>query len=88
MYDMQVITFIFAVIFTALTLIQWKCLARAGPWSTIDWKDSLVYSWIKSLEGFFLKRTIGVQTLDHAYSHFLLGIRYVAALFQPIVLIV
>ncbi|WP_277584587.1 histidine kinase dimerization/phospho-acceptor domain-containing protein [Psychrobacillus antarcticus] len=85
-YDMQVYTFIFAVIFTALTLYQWKWL-RTGL-GTIDWKGSLVYSWIKSLEGFFLKRTIGVQTLIMLIVIFFWGFGTLLTLIQPIALIV
>ena len=85
-YDMQVYTFIFAVIFTAFTLYQWKWL-RAGL-GTIDWKGSIVYGWNKSLKGFFLKRTIGVQTVIMLIVIFFWGVGTLLVLMVPVALIV
>lgn len=60
-YDLIILTPIIAIIFTACTLYQWTWL-RAGI-GHVDWKQSLIFSWGRSLEGFFLNRTIAVQTL-------------------------
>lgn len=85
-YDMQVVTLVFAVIFTALTLYQWKwMLAGLG---TIDWKGSLVYSWGKSLEGFFLKQSIGIQTLIMLSVIFFWGFGTMMVFLQPAMIIV
>lgn len=85
-YDMQIITFIFAVIFTAFTLYQWKWM-RAGL-GTVDWKRSFIYSWGRSLEGFFLKKSIGVQTLIMLIVVFFWGAGTLLVLIQPVALIV
>ncbi|WP_342599738.1 histidine kinase dimerization/phospho-acceptor domain-containing protein [Psychrobacillus sp. FSL H8-0483] len=85
-YDMQIITFIFAVVFTGLTLYQWKWM-RAGL-GTVDWKRSLIYSWGKSLEGLFLKRSIGIQTLLMLIVVFFWGAGTLLVLMQPIALII
>ncbi|MEI4769907.1 HAMP domain-containing sensor histidine kinase [Psychrobacillus sp. FJAT-51614] len=60
-YDLIILTPIIAIIFTAFTLYQWTWL-RAGI-GHVEWKQSLIFSWGRSLEGFFLNRTIAVQTL-------------------------
>lgn len=60
-YDLIILTPIIAITFTACTLYQWTWL-RAGI-GHVDWKRSLIFSWGRSLEGFFLNRTIAVQTL-------------------------
>ncbi|ALC88259.1 hypothetical protein AM499_14990 [Bacillus sp. FJAT-22090] len=60
-YDLIILAPIIAIIFTACTLYQWTWL-RAGI-GHVDWKQSLIFSWGRSLEGFFLNRTIAVQTL-------------------------
>lgn len=85
-YDMQIITFIFAVIFTAITLYQWKWM-RAG-FGTVDWKKSLTYSWGQSLQGFFLKQSIGLQTLLMLIVVFFWGVGTLLVLMIPVALIV
>ncbi|SES24435.1 MFS domain-containing histidine kinase [Psychrobacillus sp. OK032] len=85
-YDMQIFTFVFAVIFMAFTLYQWKWM-RAGL-GTIDWKGSLTYSWVKSLEGFFLKQSIGLQTLIMLIVVFFWGVGTLLVLMIPVVIIV
>ncbi len=60
-YDIPIGSFIAAVILTALTLYQLPWLKKS--FNTADWKNSLTVSWINSLEGFFLRRSIGVQTI-------------------------
>ncbi|MFJ8065437.1 histidine kinase dimerization/phospho-acceptor domain-containing protein [Psychrobacillus sp. NPDC096426] len=85
-YDMQIYTFIFAVIFTAFTLYQWKWM-RAG-FGLVDWKGSLIYSWGKSLEGFFLKQSIGLQTLIMLIVVFFWGAGTLLVIMLPVALIV
>lgn len=85
-YDMQIITFIFAVLFTALTLYQWKWF-HAGL-GTVNWKRSLIYSWGKSLEGFFLKQSIGIQTLVMLVVVFFWGFGTLLVFMLPVALIV
>ncbi|TQR14149.1 histidine kinase dimerization/phospho-acceptor domain-containing protein [Psychrobacillus soli] len=85
-YDMQVFTFIFAIIFTAFTLYQWKWM-RAG-FGTVDWKNSLTYSWGRSLQGFFLKQSIGLQTLIMLIVVFFWGVGTLLVLMLPVALIV
>ena len=68
------------------TLYQWKWM-RAGL-GTVDWKDSLTYSWGKSLEGFFLKQSIGLQTLIMLIVVFFWGVGTLLVLMLPMVLIV
>lgn len=85
-FDMQIITFIFAVLFTAVTLYQWKWM-RAGL-GTTDWKGSLIYSWGRSLEGFFLKQSIGLQTLIMLIVVFFWGAGTLLVLMVPMALIV
>lgn len=60
-YDIPIGGFIIAVILTAATLYQIPWLKESL--STADWKNSLTVHGIKSLEGFFLNRSIGVQTI-------------------------
>ncbi|MDF2064888.1 MFS domain-containing histidine kinase [Bacillus sp. Cr_A10] len=60
-YDLIILAPIIAITFTACTLYQWTWL-RAGI-GHVNWKQSLIFSWGRSLEGFFLNRTIAVQTL-------------------------
>ncbi|MEK4484176.1 MFS domain-containing histidine kinase [Psychrobacillus sp. FSL H8-0484] len=85
-YDMQIITFILAVIFTAFTLYQWKWM-RAGL-GKVDWEESLVYRWRKSLEGFFLKQSIGLQTLIMLIVVFFWGAGTLLVFMLPVALIV
>lgn len=85
-YDMQVYTFIFAVLFTSVTLYQWKWM-RAGL-GKVDWKGSLTYSWRKSLEGYFLKKSIGVQTLIMLIVVFFWGAGTLIVLMVPVILVV
>lgn len=85
-YDMQIITFIFAVVFTALTLYQWKWM-RAG-FGPVDWKNTLTYNWIKSLQGFFLKQSIGLQTLIMLIVVFFWGVGTLLVLMLPVALII
>lgn len=85
-YDMQIFTFIFAVIFTAFTLYQWKWM-RAG-FGTVDWKNSLTYSWARSLQGFFLKQSIGLQTLIMLIIVFFWGVGTLLVIMLPVALII
>ncbi|WP_144510487.1 histidine kinase dimerization/phospho-acceptor domain-containing protein [Bacillus sp. FJAT-22090] len=85
-YDIPIISFLFAVLFTALTLYQWKWM-RAG-FGSIDWKRSLIYSWGRSLEGFFLKQSIGVQTLIMLIVVFFWGFGTMLLFVQPVVIVV
>ena len=85
-YDLNIITIIVAVLFTALALYQWKWIRTSI--GSADWKQSLMYSWLKSLEGFFLKRSIGVQTLILLIVVFFWGFGTMMVFWQPAVLIV
>ncbi|TQR17490.1 sensor histidine kinase [Psychrobacillus vulpis] len=85
-YDMQIITFVLAIFFTALILYQWKWM-RTG-FGTADWKRSLIYSWWKSLEGFFLKQSIGVQTLIMLIVMFFWGFGTMLTIVQPAAIII
>lgn len=60
-YDIPIGGFIIAVILTAATIYQIPWLKESL--STADWKNSLTVHGVKSLEGFFLSRSIGVQTI-------------------------
>ena len=60
-YDIPIGGFIIAVILTAATIYQIPWLKESL--STADWKNSLTVHGFKSLEGFFLSRSIGVQTI-------------------------
>ena len=84
--DMQIITSIFTVFITGFTLYQWSWL-RKGL-GKIDWKQSLIYSWGRSLESFFLKRSIGVQTLFMLIVIFFWGFGTMMFFLQPVILIV
>ena len=85
-YDLNIITIIVAVLFTALALYQWKWIRTSI--GSADWKQSLMYSWLKSLEGFFLKRSIGVQTLILLIVVFFWGFGTMMVFWQPAVIIV
>ena len=85
-YDLNIITIIVAVLFTALALYQWKWIRTSI--GSADWKHSLMYSWLKSLEGFFLKRSIGVQTLILLIVVFFWGFGTMMVFWQPAVIIV
>jgi signal transduction histidine kinase len=85
-YDLNIITIIAAVLFTALTLYQGKWIRTSI--GNADWKQSLMYSWVKSLEGFFLKRSIGVQTLILLIIVFFWGFGTMMVFWQPSVIIV
>ncbi|PZX02991.1 signal transduction histidine kinase [Psychrobacillus insolitus] len=85
-YDLNIITIIVAVLFTALALYQWKWIRTSI--GSADWKQSLMYGWLKSLEGFFLKRSIGVQTLILLIVVFFWGFGTMMFFWQPAVIIV
>ena len=80
----NIITIIVAVLFTALALYQWKWIRTSI--GSADWKQSLMYSWVKSLEGFFLKRSIGVQTLILLIVVFFWGFGTMMVFWQPAVI--
>lgn len=85
-YDMQIITFIFAVIFMAIMLYQWKWM-RAG-FGPVEWKNTFTYSWGKSLQGFFLKQSIGLQTLIMLIVVFFWGVGTLLVMMVPVALII
>lgn len=60
-YDIPIGGFIIAVILTAATIYQIPWLKESL--SKADWKNSLTVHGVKSLEGFFLSRSIGIQTI-------------------------
>ena len=60
-YDIPIFTLIIAILAATFVFYQWEWLKDG--FGSFDWKSTLLYSWYNSLEGFFLTRTIGVQTL-------------------------
>lgn len=85
-YDIPIFTLIIALLFTAFAFYQWMWIEKV--YGNIEWKKSLVYSWFKSLEGFFLKRTIGVQTLIMLVVIFFWGFGTLLSVVMPIAFIV
>lgn len=85
-YDIPIFTLIIALLSTALAFYQWMWIEKL--YGNIEWKKSLVYSWFKSLEGFFLKRTIGVQTLIMLVVIFFWGFGTLLSVVMPIAFIV
>lgn len=85
-WDLPIFTSLFAIFFTVFTLYQWSWL-RKGL-GKIDWKQSLIYSWSRSLESFFLKRSIGVQTLIMLIVIFFWGFGTMMVFAVPEVIIV
>ncbi|WP_391206507.1 sensor histidine kinase [Psychrobacillus sp. L4] len=85
-WDLPIFTSLFAILFTGFTLYQWSWL-RTGL-GKINWKQSLIYSWSRSLEGFFLKRSIGVQTLIMLIVIFFWGFGTMMVFAVPEVIIV
>lgn len=84
-YDIPIFTLIIALISTAFAFYQWMWIEKV--YGNIEWKKSLVYSWFKSLEGFFLKRTIGVQTLIMLVVIFFWGFGTLLSVVMPIAFI-
>lgn len=85
-YDIPIFTLIIALLSTAFAFYQWEWMKEG--FGHIDWKKSLVFSWFKSLEGFFLKRTIGVQTIIMLIVIFFWGFGTLLVLVFPFALIV
>ncbi|MER2170538.1 MAG: HAMP domain-containing sensor histidine kinase [Psychrobacillus psychrodurans] len=85
-YDIPIFTLIIALLSTAFAFYQWMWIEKV--YGNIEWKKSLVYSWFKSLEGFFLKRTIGVQTLIMLVVIFFWGFGTLLSVVMPIAFIV
>lgn len=85
-YDIPIFTLIIALLSTAFAFYQWIWIEKV--YGNIEWKKSLVYSWFKSLEGFFLKRTIGVQTLIMLVVIFFWGFGTLLSVVMPIAFIV
>ncbi|MFF2754085.1 histidine kinase dimerization/phospho-acceptor domain-containing protein [Psychrobacillus sp. NPDC058041] len=85
-WDLPIFTSLFAILFTGFTLYQWRWL-RSG-FGKINWKQSLIYSWGKSLKGFFLKRSIGVQTLIMLIVVFFWGFGTMLVFLQPAIILV
>ena len=84
-YDIPIFTLIIAVILTTCAFYQWQWVKDG--FGNIDWRNSLVFSWLKSLEGYFLKRTIGVQTLIMLTVIFFWGFGTMMVFWQPAVII-
>ncbi|WP_411747285.1 histidine kinase dimerization/phospho-acceptor domain-containing protein [Psychrobacillus psychrotolerans] len=84
-FDIPIFTLLLAVFLTALAFYQWQWIK--GSFEDIDWSKSLLYSWFKSLEGLFLKRTIGMQTLIMLTVIFLWGFGTMMVFWQPAVLL-
>ncbi|QUG40040.1 sensor histidine kinase [Psychrobacillus sp. INOP01] len=84
--DIPIFMLIIAILTTTFVFYQWEWVKEG--FGHIDWRKSLVYSWFKSLEGFFLKRTIGVQTLIMLIVIFFWGFGTLLTLVQPFALIV
>ncbi|MCK1999479.1 HAMP domain-containing histidine kinase [Psychrobacillus psychrodurans] len=85
-YDIPIFTLIIALLSTAFAFYQWIWIEKV--YGNIEWKKSLVYRWFKSLEGFFLKRTIGVQTLIMLVVIFFWGFGTLLSVVMPIAFIV
>ena len=85
-YDIPIFTLIIALLSTAFAFYQWEWMKEG--FRHIDWKKSLVFSWFKSLEGFFLKRTIGVQTIIMLIVIFFWGFGTMMVFWEPSVIIV
>ncbi|WP_427137955.1 histidine kinase dimerization/phospho-acceptor domain-containing protein [Psychrobacillus psychrodurans] len=85
-YDIPIFTLIIALLSTVFAFYQWMWIEKV--YGNIEWKKSLVYSWFKSLEGFFLKRTIGVQTLIMLVVIFFWGFGTLLSVVMPIAFIV
>lgn len=85
-YDIPIFTLIIALLSTAFAFYQWEWVEKG--FGSIEWRKSLVYSWVNSLEGFFLKRTIGVQTLIMLIVIFFWGFGTMLVFWQPAVIVV
>lgn len=85
-YDIPIFTLIIALLSTAFAFYQWMWIEKV--YGNIEWKKSLMYSWFKSFEGFFLKRTIGVQTLIMLVVIFFWGFGTLLSVVMPIAFIV
>ncbi|MFJ7825842.1 histidine kinase dimerization/phospho-acceptor domain-containing protein [Psychrobacillus sp. NPDC096623] len=85
-YDIPIFTLIIALLAATFVFYQWEWLK--GGFGSFDWKNTLLYSWYNSLEGFFLKRTIGVQTLIMLIVIFFWGFGTLLTLVQPYAIIV
>ena len=85
-YDIPIFTLLIALFSTAFVFYQWEWMKEG--FGHIDWSKSLVFSWFKSLEGFFLKRTIGVQTLIMLIVIFFWGFGTLLVLVFPFALVV
>lgn len=85
-YDIPIFTLIIAVLTNTFVFYQWEWL-REG-FGSFEWKNTLLYSWFKSLDGFFLNRTIGTQTLIMLSVIFFWGFGTLLSLVQPYIFIV
>lgn len=85
-YDIPIFTLIIAILTAALVFYQREWLKV--DFESFDWKNTLLYSWFKSLEGFFLKRTIGVQTLIMLIVIFFWGFGTMMVFWEPSIIIV
>ncbi|SDN64839.1 Signal transduction histidine kinase [Psychrobacillus sp. OK028] len=85
-YDIPIFTLIIAILAATFVFYQWEWLKDG--FGSFDWKNTLLHSWYNSLEGFFLKRTIGIQTLIMLIVIFFWGFGTLLTLVQGFALII